>query len=73
MVRSVMVAVLLMAGQCANASLTVSQWYFGSWNCRIDGRPARMVWRVVDDPQTNVLGRDLQHDFGRQGGRAFQR
>jgi hypothetical protein len=31
-------------------------WYMGSWTCRIDGRPARMVWRVVDDTQTSCRG-----------------
>ena len=36
----------------ASASQAVSQWYFGLWNCNIDGRPAQMQWYVVDDPQT---------------------
>lgn len=37
----------------AEASQVATKWYFGNWqNCRIDGRPARMQWRVVDDPQT---------------------
>lgn len=40
----------------AEASTVASQWYFGSWACRIDGRPAKMRWRVVDDPQTTCAG-----------------
>jgi hypothetical protein len=38
------------------ASQVVSQWYFGRWDCTIDGRPSRMQWRVIDDPQTNCNG-----------------
>jgi hypothetical protein len=37
----------------AQASQVVSQWYFGKWDCSIDGRPAKMQWLVVDDPQTS--------------------
>jgi hypothetical protein len=33
------------------ASQVITQWYFGRWSCTIDGRPATMVWKVVDDPQ----------------------
>jgi hypothetical protein len=40
----------------AQASQVVSQWYFGRWNCSIDGRPSQMQWRVVDDPQTSCSG-----------------
>jgi len=40
----------------AGASQVASKWYFGIWDCRIDGRPARMQWRVVDDPQTRCDG-----------------
>ena len=38
------------------ASQVASQWYFGTWNCNIDGRNAQMVWKVVDDPQTSCSG-----------------
>ncbi len=40
----------------AQASQVPSQWYFGKWNCTIDGRPAKMQWLVVDDPQTTCSG-----------------
>lgn len=40
----------------AQASQVLSQWYFGKWNCTIDGRPAKMQWLVVDDPQTTCSG-----------------
>lgn len=38
------------------ASMVARDWYFGNWDCNIDGRPARMQWRVVDDPQTSCDG-----------------
>lgn len=38
------------------ASMVAREWYFGNWDCSIDGRPARMQWRVVDDPQTTCTG-----------------
>ncbi|BAZ39071.1 hypothetical protein NIES4101_50230 [Calothrix sp. NIES-4101] len=40
----------------AQASLAVTQWFFGNWDCTIDGRPAKMQWRVVDDTQVNCNG-----------------
>lgn len=40
----------------AGASTMAGQWYHGEWSCRIDGRPARMSWRVVDDPRTVCHG-----------------
>ena len=43
-------------GGDAQASQVPSQWYFGKWNCSIDGRPAKMQWLVVDDPQTTCDG-----------------
>ncbi len=43
-------------GGAAQASQVVSQWYFGKWNCSIDGRPAKMQWLVVDDPHTSCSG-----------------
>lgn len=53
------VAVILLLGSAAipgRAGQAVTQWYFGSWTCSIDGRAARMVWKVVDDPQTECHG-----------------
>ncbi len=35
-----------------NASQVAREWYFGLWDCNIDGRPAKMEWYVVNDPQT---------------------
>lgn len=40
----------------AQASQVIGQWYFGKWDCTIDGRPAKMQWLVVDDPQTTCSG-----------------
>ena len=40
----------------ANSSQVVREWYFGTWDCNIDGRPAQMQWYVVDDPQTTCNG-----------------
>ena len=38
------------------ASQAVVEWYHGSWSCQIDGRPARMTWKIVDDTQVNCAG-----------------
>ncbi len=40
----------------AQASFAVTQWFFGNWDCTIDGRPAKMQWRVVDDTQVECDG-----------------
>jgi hypothetical protein len=40
----------------SHASQVLSQWYFGKWDCSIDGRPSKMQWRVVDDSQTSCNG-----------------
>jgi Family of unknown function (DUF6006) len=51
------VASLLPGATGAHASQVARQWFFGNWNnCNIDGRPARMQWKVVDDPQTRCEG-----------------
>ena len=31
-------------------------WWGGNWNCTIDGRPARMNWKVVDAGETSCDG-----------------
>lgn len=35
---------------------SLPSWISGNTNCRIDGRPAKMNWKVVDDPQTTCEG-----------------
>jgi hypothetical protein len=40
----------------AQASQVATQWFFGNWDCSIDGRPAKMRWQVVNDPQTTCNG-----------------
>ncbi len=47
---------LLFNPRTINASQAVTQWYFGTWDCNIDGRSAKMQWLVVDDPQTHCDG-----------------
>jgi hypothetical protein len=47
---------LVLVSSHATASQVASEWFFGLWDCNIDGRPARMQWRVVDDPQTTCNG-----------------
>lgn len=56
--KSVIVGVVLflICASPAGASQVAGQWWFGEWRCTIDGRPARMSWRVVDDPQTQCQG-----------------
>jgi Family of unknown function (DUF6006) len=51
-------------GSEAIASQAVSQWYFGKWNCTIDGRPAKMQWLVVDDSQTSCSGKVCSSSSG---------
>lgn len=47
---------LLVSAERSQASLVTSEWFHGNWNCTIDGRPARMQWYLVDDPQTRCNG-----------------
>jgi hypothetical protein len=47
---------LVVASSHAKAGLAVREWFFGTWDCTIDGRPAQMQWYVVDDPQTTCNG-----------------
>ncbi|MBD2343873.1 DUF6006 family protein [Anabaena subtropica] len=49
-------ASLILVSNNAEASQIASEWFFGSWNCNIDGRPAQMEWKVVDDPKTTCSG-----------------
>ncbi|KAF3886943.1 MULTISPECIES: DUF6006 family protein [Nostocales] len=44
------------ASGSANSSLVVREWFFGFWDCNIDGRPAKMQWYTVNDPQTTCDG-----------------
>jgi Family of unknown function (DUF6006) len=48
-------SVLLTVGT-AYGGQVAAEWYFGRWNCQIDGRPAQMQWKVVDDSQTHCSG-----------------
>ena len=47
---------LVFAAGHAKAGLVAGEWFFGLWDCNIDGRPAQMQWRVVDDSQTTCSG-----------------
>ena len=47
---------ILLNSRTINASQVANQWYFGLWDCNIDGRNAKMQWLVVDDPQTSCNG-----------------
>lgn len=49
-------ALLLPCSETANASQMPGRWWSGSWKCNIDGRPARMRWSVVDDPDVQCSG-----------------
>lgn len=55
----------------ASASQVVGGWWDGWWRCTIDGRPARMVWRVVDDSQTTCNGNVCSTSFGVRWGGQF--
>ena len=56
MTRSSLLLGLACLSSVASASQVPARWYYGQWQCTIDGRPARMVWRVVDDPRTACSG-----------------
>ncbi|MEH1821084.1 hypothetical protein FD723_01380 [Nostoc sp. C052] len=49
-------ASLVLVSSHAKASQIAGEWFFGLWDCNIDGRPAQMQWKVVDDPQTTCSG-----------------
>ncbi|WP_218110215.1 DUF6006 family protein [Oligoflexus tunisiensis] len=51
-----MLPILALSTSSAFGGLITKQWYHGSWDCNIDGRPAKMVWQVVNDPQTSCHG-----------------
>lgn len=50
------VALSFAVSNSATASQLVGRWWDGSWNCNIDGRPARMRWNIVDDSRTTCNG-----------------
>jgi len=54
--RTLCTLALFSLASLSSASQVASQWYFGTWNCNIDGRSAQMVWKVVDNPQTSCDG-----------------
>ena len=56
MKRTLMALTLLSTLASSHASQVARAWYFGTWSCVIDHRAARMVWQVVDDPQTSCSG-----------------
>ncbi|GAA4009583.1 hypothetical protein GCM10022631_22620 [Deinococcus rubellus] len=56
MKRTLIALALLTVTATSHASQVASAWYFGNWSCVIDHRAARMVWQVVDDPQTSCSG-----------------
>lgn len=48
---------LALAAQPQRAAASqAAGWWGGEWKCNIDGRPARMSWKVVDAPQTSCDG-----------------
>lgn len=48
----------------ATASQVVGRWWDGNWKCNIDGRPARMRWSVVDDPDVQCQGDTCSRSSG---------
>lgn len=53
-VMGVMFSVL--AAPVLASTSALPRWANGESNCKIDGRPAKMFWQVVDDPQTECEG-----------------
>lgn len=56
MKRTLTLLALVSAASVSHASQVASQWYHGSWACLIDGRDARMVWRVENDTRQSCSG-----------------
>jgi hypothetical protein len=40
----------------ASASLITGHWMDGFWNCKIDGRYAKMAWSIVDASEVSCTG-----------------
>ncbi len=53
---SVLVLLSISSVNVQASTSSLPSWASGDLNCKIDGRPARMNWRVVDDPQTECDG-----------------
>jgi hypothetical protein len=53
---AIVLSFTLLGAASAQAGLVAEKWYFGTWNCLIDGRPSTMVWKVVDAPQQTCNG-----------------
>ncbi|KYC37296.1 hypothetical protein WA1_47645 [Scytonema hofmannii PCC 7110] len=49
------------ASGSANSSLVAKEWFFGLWDCNDGGRPAKMHWYTVNDPQTTCNGNVCTH------------
>jgi hypothetical protein len=62
-------ACCLAAAIPASAGMTPGIWLDGNWTCKIDGRPARMAWKVIDDTQQTCSGGtcSLSHGVRRVG------
>lgn len=59
--KSICAAIALMAAATfvpadAHASQVASRWFSGTWQCRIDGRPAQMRWEVRSKTIQNCRG-----------------
>ena len=62
---------LFMASAPAAAGTVAGGWYMGDWNCTLDGRPTRIVWRIVSvdygssdgDIGTSVAGAERRGRF----------
>lgn len=77
-------AILAAPSAPAAASTVAGGWYMGDWRCTLDGRPTRMVWRVVSvdygssdgDVGTSVAGAERRgrlQDRGAWANLTFQR
>jgi hypothetical protein len=54
--KFLLICCFVICGAPAEASQIATQWYFGQWSCMIDGRPATMVWKVVNASEQTCNG-----------------
>ncbi len=53
---AILISAALLASTVPSLASTVSGWWGGNWRCTIDGRPARMNWKIVNAGDTSCNG-----------------
>ena len=53
---AIFISAALLASTVPSLASTASGWWGGNWRCTIDGRPARMNWKIVNAGNTSCDG-----------------